>query len=309
MNATSAEKTRRDDDDRSAIVVAGREVRLGRGVRVVRWHDADGMSAYATSPPLGPTAPGHAPEVAAAMRPTDVAPAPRHGVRRRVHALSDDLGAIVGEDVSDATMTTEEEIRDAIDKVVIHYDACGSSAKCFDVLHNQRGLSCHFLIDVDGTIYQTLDARERAWHATTANDSSVGVELAHRGAVEMPKASAEDGTSTDATNSEHPHRIVGFVHWRELSQAPFADAQYASLAALVAGVMRACPRVRCEYPRGTDGEAATTKLEDDALRAFRGVLGHFHVQTNKIDPGPAFDWEGVAARVRKMREEEGEDDR
>jgi N-acetyl-anhydromuramyl-L-alanine amidase AmpD len=50
-------------------------------------------------------------------------------------------------------------------------------------------------------------------------------------------------------------------------------------------------------------------LEDDALRAFRGVLGHFHVQTNKIDPGPAFDWEGVAARVRKMREEEGEDDR
>jgi N-acetyl-anhydromuramyl-L-alanine amidase AmpD len=67
--------------------------------------------------------------------------------------------------------------------------------------------------------------------------------------------------------------------------------------------------VRCEHPRGTDGEAATTKLEDDALRAFRGVLGHFHVQTNKIDPGPAFDWEGVAARVRKMREEEGEDDR
>ena len=172
MNATSAEKTRRDDDDRSAIVVAGREVRLGRGVRVVRWHDADGMSAYATSPPLGPTAPGHAPEVAAAMRPTDVAPAPRHGVRRRVHALSDDLGAIVGEDVSDATMTTEEEIRDAIDKVVIHYDACGSSAKCFDVLHNQRGLSCHFLIDVDGTIYQTLDARERAWHATTSDDLS-----------------------------------------------------------------------------------------------------------------------------------------
>ena len=45
-------------------------------------------------------------------------------------------------------------------------------------------------------------------------------------------------------------------------------------------------------------------MEDDALRAFRGVLGHFHVQTNKIDPGPAFDWEGVAARVRKMREEE-----
>jgi hypothetical protein len=240
MNATSAEKTRRDDDDRSAIVVAGREVRLGRGVRVVRWHDADGMSAYATSPPLGPTAPGHAPEVAAAMRPTDVAPAPRHGVRRRVHALSDDLGAIVGEDVSDATMTTEEEIRDAIDKVVIHYDACGSSAKCFDVLHNQRGLSCHFLIDVDGTIYQTLDARERAWHATTANDSSVGVELAHRGRWN--------------------------VNRRDQLRAPSSHRRIRARARAVAGAVR---RRAVRVPRGAR-RGGDARVPEGAMRAPEG---------------------------------------
>ena len=32
-------------------------------------------------------------------------------------------------------------------------------------------------------------------------------------------------------------------------------------------------------------------LSPDQLAAHRGLLGHFHVQRNKTDPGPAFDWE------------------
>ncbi|MEM9559092.1 MAG: N-acetylmuramoyl-L-alanine amidase, partial [Planctomycetota bacterium] len=35
---------------------------------------------------------------------------------------------------------------------------------------------------VDGTIYQTLDVTERAWHATKANSRSVGIEIAQIGA-------------------------------------------------------------------------------------------------------------------------------
>ena len=52
-------------------------------------------------------------------------------------------------------------------------------------LHDRRGLSVHFLLDVDGTLYQTLDLRERAWHAGESffrgrrccNDFSIGIEL------------------------------------------------------------------------------------------------------------------------------------
>jgi len=40
----------------------------------------------------------------------------------------------------------------------------------------------HFMLDVDGTIYQTLDVKERAWQATKANDRSVGIEIANIGA-------------------------------------------------------------------------------------------------------------------------------
>jgi hypothetical protein len=32
--------------------------------------------------------------------------------------------------------------------------------------------------------------------------------------------------------------------------------------------------------------------------AFGGILGHFHLQTDKRDPGPAFDWERLLAAAR-----------
>ena len=69
-----------------------------------------------------------------------------------------------------------------VDQFVIHFDAAGTSKRCFEVLHDRRGLSVHFLLDLDGTIYQTLDVKESAWHATVANGRSVGVEVANIGA-------------------------------------------------------------------------------------------------------------------------------
>ncbi len=61
-------------------------------------------------------------------------------------------------------------LRQKVDQFVLHFDVCGTSAQCFYVLHDRRGLSVHFMLDVDGTIYQTLDVKERAWQATKSND-------------------------------------------------------------------------------------------------------------------------------------------
>ena len=69
-----------------------------------------------------------------------------------------------------------------VDQFVIHFDARGSSRKCFEILQDVRGLSVHFMLDLDGTIYQTLDVKEKAWHATIANGRSIGVEVANIGA-------------------------------------------------------------------------------------------------------------------------------
>ena len=46
------------------------------------------------------------------------------------------------------------------------------------------GLSAHFMIDADGTIYQTLDLVTRAYHAEEADTDSIGVEICNRGRVD-----------------------------------------------------------------------------------------------------------------------------
>ena len=73
-------------------------------------------------------------------------------------------------------------LQKVVDQFVIHFDARGTSRRCFEVLHDVRGLSVHFMLDLDGTIYQTLDVKEKAWHATIANDRSIGIEVANIGA-------------------------------------------------------------------------------------------------------------------------------
>ena len=81
---------------------------------------------------------------------------------------------------------------EVVDQLVLHYDVAGTSETCFRVLHDQRGLSVHFLLDLDGTLYQTLDLRDQAFHATKANPRSIGVEIANVGAYPPGRRSALD---------------------------------------------------------------------------------------------------------------------
>ncbi len=39
-----------------------------------------------------------------------------------------------------------------VDQFVLHYDVCGTSRQCFNILHDHRDLSVHFMLDLDGTI-------------------------------------------------------------------------------------------------------------------------------------------------------------
>ena len=63
---------------------------------------------------------------------------------------------------------------------VCHWDVCLSSKMCHRVL-KQRGISVHFAIDNDGTIYQFMDMNDVAYHAggKTWNNKSIGVEIAN----------------------------------------------------------------------------------------------------------------------------------
>ena len=250
------------------IVVCGQLFHTG-GARVVLWTDPGGYDAYRIDPRFPSTAPASAPTT----RPT------AH-FNRRIDAVPPEEWDL-------------PRIQQTIDQFVLHYDAAGSSRECFRILHDVRGLSVHFMLDTDGTIYQTLDLKERAWHATTSNSRSVGIEIASIGAYADP---TDPAFQRSAVDSQFVH---GEVQGQLLYQHDFTPQQYDSLIRLTATLCKVLPKIRCDYPRDEHGQLITRKLPDDALNAYQGVLGHYHIQTNKTDPGPAMQWDRVIGGARR----------
>ncbi len=209
---------------------------------------------------------------------------------------------------------TLRNLREQVDLFVLHYDVAGTSESCFKILQDRRELSVHFLLDVDGTIYQTLDLREQAWHARQANPRSVGIEIANIGAYEPGKKSALDkwyvrdrgGVSLRlpetlgdggvrskgfiARPARH-RRVRGTVHGVTYEQYDFTPQQYRSLVALTAALNEAFPNIELQIPRDGRGAIRSDALSASEFERYRGIIGHQHLTEAKRDPGPAFDWE------------------
>jgi N-acetyl-anhydromuramyl-L-alanine amidase AmpD len=217
-------------------------------------------------------------------------------------------------------------LREKVDQFVIHFDVAGTSRKCFEVLHDDRGLSVQFMLDVDGTIYQTLDLKEGAWHATKANGRSIGIEIANVGtfrdktqglAARFYAPDAEGKTRLTLPDPSlvptlaagtvlRPSRdqpVTGVIQGAEYSQYDLTPEQYDSLIKLTATLCKVFPKIKCDYPRDDRGQLIPRKLPDDQYNRYNGILGHYHVQLNKNDPGPAFQWDRVIDGARKLMAE------
>ena len=178
-----------------------------------------------------------------------------------------------------------------IRQFVVHFDGCKDAKMCFKVLHDERGLSCHFLIDNDGTVYQTLDMALMGFHAAGFNPISVGVEFACRGdAKRWPGYYERYGMSREATTCRiHNHTYLAYK---------FTDEQLYAFKHLVTGLRHALPNVPLEYPQASPGRQAWTAIANPM--AYSGYIGHYHQTKRKWDPGP-FDFkkfiEGVRGRM------------
>jgi N-acetylmuramoyl-L-alanine amidase len=293
--------------------------------RVVTWMDPGGYDAYRVdrrfSPdtPRGPlTRPVEGAPVAKAAGNAAERGAPRYSQRtrgltkeqlERVRAVGWDL-PLLGR---------------VVDQFVIHFDARGTSRGCYEILQDRRGLSVHFMLDLDGTIYQTLDLKERAWHATKANDRSIGIEIANIGAypdqgtnplanwyqpdaqgrirLVLPGTTKAGDPVTAIAAGLYPARgekVSGTIHGGQLVQYDFTPQQYEALARLTATLCTVFPKIHCDYPRDEKGALLTRQLSNDEYDKYEGILGHFHVQGNKVDPGPAFQWDRVIGESRRL---------
>ena len=206
---------------------------------------------------------------------------------------------------------TLKNLQEQVDQFVFHYDACGSSKRCFQVLHDLRGLSVHFMLDLDGTLYQTLDLKERAWHAGTANDRCIGVEIAHIGAypnmetlnkwyaldfgewpyIIFPKEFQGTGIRTSGFIPRSARKGVfkAAINGREVFQYDYTEQQYQALIKLTAAMARIFPKMKLDVPRNPDGTLRMNYFTDAEQDAFSGFMAHWHESQGKVDPGPAFD--------------------
>jgi N-acetylmuramoyl-L-alanine amidase len=304
-------KRRPPFDPGTEIVVCGE--RFDVGAPVVLWSDPIGYDAYSEK---CYSTDGVLPSDAASKPSADPK---RYGVRSTA-ALPADRRKKIAE-----RGWTLDDLRKGVWQFVLHYDAVGSSERCFRALHDVRGLSVQFMLDLDGTIWQTLDVKERAFHAADANDRSVGVEIANVGAYSTPKfleawyakdqggrtvnlfpESARLGELRDLSYVAAPWRndlLSGVVHGRKFVQYDFTEAQYVALAKLAAGLSRALPKIKLEAPRDRKGAIEKRELPEPRKSSFEGIVGHFHLTASKTDPGPAFDWEWFlkAARAEAAR--------
>jgi N-acetyl-anhydromuramyl-L-alanine amidase AmpD len=215
-----------------------------------------------------------------------------------------------------------ELVQQKVDQFVYHYDVAASSRGCFNTLHDNRGLSVHFMLDLDGTIYQTLDVKERAWHASESNSRSVGIEICNIGAYNLKQketlqtyyrtdengktryvfpAWAKDSQRTPnfVARPIRNEMVVAQVQGNTYHQYDLTPEQYDSLIKLTAALCTVLPRMTPDYPRDANGNLITRVLDDTQWEQFSGLMGHYHVQENKQDPGPAFQWDKVINGARK----------
>lgn len=174
---------------------------------------------------------------------------------------------------------------------VTHWDVCLNSNSCYRVLE-KRGISVHFGIDNDGTIYQWLDTQHAAWHAggRSWNHSSIGVEVSNAYYLKY-----QDWYKRKI-GEERPVIKNAMCHGKLLPNfTGFYEKQIDALAALWEATSFACG-IPLVLPK-----AADTVDKDCKQNTFEGFCNHYHLTSRKIDCA-GLDNELVLQKAIKLRE-------
>ena len=161
---------------------------------------------------------------------------------------------------------------------VNHWDVCLNSRDCQSIL-DSRGISVHFLIDNDGTIYQTLDMQHGGFHAgkDKVNRASVGVEISNAYYPQYQDWYVRNGYG------ERSMVEGATVHGATLD--PFMDFYPVQIEALKALWVSIHDSTGVEYeaPLDSSGNTSTKYEQSVAYGNFSGYISHYHVSKQKID--------------------------
>lgn len=159
--------------------------------------------------------------------------------------------------------------------IVTHWDGTKSAHSTHWVL-GKSGLSTHFTVDNLGVIYQHLDPSNIGHHAGGVNGESVGIDMNCLAKVKHQRIYRKEGL---------PERPVlkGLVcHGKKLDLLGYNPIQIDAYKALVKA-LTTFYNIPLECPLDENGNLITTVYKP-VRKNFRGVVGHYHVTTKKIDP-------------------------
>ncbi len=180
----------------------------------------------------------------------------------------------------------------AITQFVLHHDGCTSADMCWSVLQNERGLSCHFLVDNNGVIFQTIDLALMAYHAAEFNPRSIGVEFCNRGDARKYGDTYDNGKHGGGRD-----KVNCVINGYKYYAFTYTKAQLESFTRLARELRRILPNLPVEFPQKAPGEQAWETLPRGAAFSFRGYIGHYHLTGQKWDPGP-FDFKAFCRGLR-----------
>lgn len=163
---------------------------------------------------------------------------------------------------------------------VNHWDVCLSTESMAKVI-NKRGISIHFGIDNDGTIYQLLDTQHAAWQAGGRkwNHDSIGVEIANAYYPKYQSWYKKNGFGPRPVNVKGSVKCHGNSLGEHLG---FYDVQIEALKALWVAIHKGIG-IPLDCP--TDGSGNLIEGVDKVCAAskFKGFINHYNLTSRKID--------------------------
>jgi len=176
--------------------------------------------------------------------------------------------------------------------IVTHFDVCLSAKSCARVLE-KKGISSHFVIDNDGTIYQMVDTQHEGWHAGNrkVNKASIGIDISNAVYTKYQKWYRRKNFGP------RPLLEKVKVHGSYIKEClGFYPVQLEAYKALVK-TLCSHYNIPIQMPMGDDGNVLLAEHKETKDGKFSGIVNHFHVSRNKWDAAN-LDWDEMLSDLR-----------
>lgn len=182
--------------------------------------------------------------------------------------------------------------------LVIHHTVGRSARSTLEWWRaDPRRIGTAYLIDRDGTVYETFPAKYWAHHVGVAGDvelekRTIGIELASEGPLIAKNGFLAFYNPKTGRGRLHTDPVVDLGReWR--SYRYFDAYEPAQIAALLGLVDQLCDRFH--IPRRCPADAWGF---DERWRSFEGVVSHSHLRADKTDIHPLGPWRELKTYCR-----------